>query len=249
VTLRPRAVLAVLILTGLAAMAVWAVSDLKPFGTPAGPADAWVKTAVHQRHSANVVNAITYDLRGFDTLGEELILFVAALGSAVLLRHGRGDDVEREAAERDTERGPRTADPLRVAGAALVGPVVVLGLWVVTHGHLGPGGGFQGGIILAGALLLVYAAGQMLALARLEPTALVEVAEAVGAMAYALVAIGGLVFASVAMFNFLPLGTTGMLLSSGTIVVLSVAVGVEVTGAVALILTEFLDQTLLRGRE
>ena len=68
-------------------------------------------------------------------------------------------------------------------------------------------------------------------------------------MAYALVAIGGLVFASAALFNFLPLGTTSMLLSSGTIAVLSCAVGVEVTGAVALILTEFLDQTLLRGRE
>ena len=246
---RPRAVLGLLVLAGLAALGVWAVSDLTPFGTPAGPADAWVKTVVHQRHSANVVNGITYDLRGFDTLGEELILFVAALGSAVLLRHGRGEEVEREAAERDTERGPRTADALRAAGAALVGPVVVLGVWVATHGHLGPGGGFQGGILLAGGLLLVYAAGQMLAVARLEPTAMVEVAEAVGAMAYALVAVGGLVFASAAMFNFLPLGTTGMLLSSGTIALLSVAVGVEVTGAVALILTEFLDQTLLRGRE
>jgi multicomponent Na+:H+ antiporter subunit B len=174
---------------------------------------------------------------------------VAALGAAVVLRHGRGDDVEREAADVDEERGPRTADPLRAAGAALVGPVVVLGLWVVTHGHLGPGGGFQGGIILAGALLLVYAAGQVVALARLEPEALVEVAEAVGALAYGLIAIGGLVFATVAIFNFLPFGTTSMLLSSGTIAVLSCAVGVEVTGAVALILTEFLDQTLLRGRE
>jgi multicomponent Na+:H+ antiporter subunit B len=245
VTLRPRAVLALLTLAGLAALAVWAVSDLQPFGTPSGPADAWVRTLAHQRHVANAVNGITYDLRGLDTLGEELILFVAALGTAVLLRHGRGEEVE----ESGEEEGPRTADALRAAGAVLVGPLVVLGLWVVSHGHLGPGGGFQGGIILAGGLLLVYAAGQVVALARLEPTALVEVSEAVGAMAYALVAIGGLVFASAALYNFLPFGTTSMLLSSGTIAVLSVAVGVEVTGAVALILTEFLDQTLLRGRE
>ena len=64
-------------------------------------------------------------------------------------------------------------------------------------------------------------------------------------MAYALVAIGGLVFAGAALENFLPFGTSGQLLSSGTIAVLSCAVGVEVTGAVALILTELLDQTLL----
>jgi multicomponent Na+:H+ antiporter subunit B len=131
----------------------------------------------------------------------------------------------------------------------LVGPLVVLGVYVVTHGHLSPGGGFQGGIILASGLLFVYAAGQVLALERVEPIALVEVAESAGAMAYALVAVGGLVFSSVALFNFLPFGTTGNLLSSGTIAILSVAVGVEVTGAVALILTEFLDQTLLRGSE
>jgi multicomponent Na+:H+ antiporter subunit B len=249
VSLRPRAVFAVLIGIGMAALVAWAVTDVTPFGTPAGPADAWVRTVAHQRHTANAVNGITYDLRGLDTLGEELILFVAALGTAVLLRHGRGERVEEEAAEVDEERGPRTPDLLRAAGAVLVGPVIVLGLWVISHGHLGPGGGFQGGIILAGGLLLVYAAGQVLALARLEPTALVEAADAVGAMAYALIAIGGLVFAGVALFNFLPLGTTGMLLSSGTIAVLSVAVGVEVTGGVALILTELLDQTLLKGRE
>jgi hypothetical protein len=64
-------------------------------------------------------------------------------------------------------------------------------------------------------------------------------------MAYALVAIGGLVFAGAALENFLPFGTTGRPLSSGIIALLSIGVGLEVTGAVALILTEFLDQTLL----
>ena len=45
-----------------------------------------------------------------------------------------------------------------------------------------------------------------------------------------LVAIAGLVFGVAAMDNVLPLGTTGSLLSGGTVPVLSVAVGVEVTG-------------------
>jgi multicomponent Na+:H+ antiporter subunit B len=243
----PRALLAALALAGLAALLVWAVSELTPFGTPSGPANAITRTLVRERHAANTVNGVTYDLRGLDTLGEELILFVAALGSAVLLRHGRGDDVERERA--GEEPGPPTADALRVAGAVLVGPLIVLGVYVVTHGQLTPGGGFQGGVILAGGLLLAYAAGQVVALERVEPTTLVEIADACGALAYALVALGGLVFASAALYNFLPFGTTGQLLSAGTIPVLSVAVGVEVTGAVALILTELLDQTLLRGGE
>jgi multicomponent Na+:H+ antiporter subunit B len=242
-TVRVRTAIAAVALLVLAAAVVWAASELTPFGTPSGPANRVTRTLVHERHVANTVNGVTYDLRGLDTLGEELILFVAALGSAVLLRHGRGERVEEQRAAEEPE--PPMPDTLRVAGAVLVGPLIVLGVYVVTHGHLTPGGGFQGGVILAAGLLLAYAAGQVLALARLEPTSLVEVADATGALAYALVALGGLVFAGVALYNFLPFGTTGQLLSSGTILVLSVSVGVEVTGAVALILTELLDQTLL----
>ena len=245
--LRARTVFAVVVLVGLGGMLVWAIVGLAPFGTPSGPANAVTRTLAEQRHVANTVNGVTYDLRGVDTLGEELILFVAALGSAVLLRHGRGEQVEAD--EGRDGSGSRLPDTLRDAGAVLVGPVVVLGVYIVAHGHLSPGGGFQGGVILASGLLLAYAAGQVVALKRVEPPSLVEVAEASGALAYALVAIGGLVFASAALANFLPLGTSGELLSSGTIAVLSVAVGVEVTGAVALILTEFLDQTLLEAAE
>jgi multicomponent Na+:H+ antiporter subunit B len=246
---RPRALVAAVALAGLAALLAWAASELTPFGTPSGPANAVVRTLVHERHAANAVNGVTYDLRALDTLGEELILFVAALGSAVLLRHGRGEVEEERDEEEDGPPAARIADALRVAGAALVGPLVVLGVYVIVHGHLSPGGGFQGGVIVAAGLLLVYAAGRIIALERVEPIALVEAVESAGAMAYALVAIGGLVFAAAALANFLPFGTTGNLLSAGTIPVLSVAVGVEVTGAVALILTELLDQTLLRGRE
>ena len=55
-------------------------------------------------------------------------------------------------------------------------------------------------------------------------------------------------FGVAVMDNFLPFGTTGSLLSGGTVPVLSVAVGVEVTAGVTLILSEFLDQMLLRSR-
>jgi multicomponent Na+:H+ antiporter subunit B len=238
-----RARLAAVALVGLAALVVWAAHDLTPFGTPSGKANAVARTLVHERHVANTVNGVTFDLRGLDTLGEELILFVAALGAAVLLRHGRGEDFEPH------EPGPPTPDALRVAGTVLVGPLIVLGIYMAVHGHLGPGGGFQAGIILAAGLLLVYAAGQVVALRRVEPLALVEAADAVGAMAYALVALGGLIFAGAALYNFLPFGTTGQLLSAGTIPVLSTAVGVEVTGAIALIFTEFLDQAVMERGE
>jgi multicomponent Na+:H+ antiporter subunit B len=102
--------------------------------------------------------------------------------------------------------------------------------------------------MLAGVLLLVFFAGRLLVLDRPRPIALIELAEAAGALAFALVAVGGLVFAAVALENFLPSGSLGELLSGGTIPLLQLAVGLEVAGAIALVLTELLDQAVLRDR-
>ncbi|UGS38358.1 MnhB domain-containing protein [Capillimicrobium parvum] len=243
---RARALLAVVSLAGLAALLAWAATGLNDVGDPPGPNATRVPLLLaHERQVANAVNGVTYDLRATDTLGEELILFVAALGVAILLR--TGPDREQEAQESDRERGRETSSALRVVGAVLVAPVLVLGLYVVTHGTLTPGGGFQGGVLLAAALLLVYAAGQVVALERLRPVDLVETAEATGALAFALVALGGIVFSGALLANFIGLAPMGALTSGGTIPVLSVATGVEVTGAVTLILTEFLDEALMRG--
>jgi multicomponent Na+:H+ antiporter subunit B len=231
----------------LAALAVWAVTGLPPFGHPRGPyATESVPAMVQERHVTNTVVGITFDLRGIDTLGEELILFAAALGSTLLLRAQRREGRVEEAVRRAEEQRTRMPPSLRALGAYVVGPTLMLAVYVIAHGNVSPGGGFQGGVIAAAALLLVYAAGQMVALEHVRPVALVELSEAVGAAAFVLVAIGGMVFATVAMANFLGFGTTGSLLSGGTIPVLNVAVGIEVTGAVTLIITEFLDQALLR---
>jgi len=244
---RARLVLGLGSLAGLGALLVWAVGGLPDFGHPRGPyADLAPRIMLDERHVANAVTGVTFDLRGFDTLGEEMILFAAALGAAVLLRAQRTEHEAEAAAAMEEERGPGTADALRALGAVLVGPVLLLGVYVVVHGALTPGGGFQGGVLLAGALLLVYAAGQVAAIRRVRPVALVEVADAVGAGAYMLVAVAGLVFGVAVMDNVLPFGTTGSLLSGGTVPVLSIAVGVEVTAAVTLILSEFVDQMLLR---
>jgi multicomponent Na+:H+ antiporter subunit B len=243
-----RRALALVMLAALAALATWAVTGLPDFGHPRGPyATAAVDLMLKERLVDNTVVGVTFDLRGIDTLGEELILFAAALGSTLLLRGQRRPGREEQAAEDAQERRARIPPSLRALGAYLVGPTLMIAVYVIAHGNLTPGGGFQGGVIAAAALLLVYAAGQLVAIEHVRPVALVEVAEAVGAAAYLLVAIGGIVFATVAMENFLGFGTEGSLLSGGTIPVLNVAVGVEVTGALTLILTEFLDQALLSG--
>jgi len=245
---RGRRLVALASLAVLGGWLVAAVAGLPDFGDVANRYSAEaVRLMLEQRNVTNTVVGITFDLRGVDTLGEELILFSAAVGSTLLLRAQRDETrAAEDRADAEQRRGEVPAST-RALGAALVGPVLVLGVYVVAHGPVTPGGGFQGGVLLAAALLGAYAAGQLVAVERLRPVELVEVSEALGAAAFAVVAIGGLVAAAgVAMANFLPLGSQGYPWSGGTIAVLNAAVGVEVTGAFVLILTELLDQALLR---
>jgi multicomponent Na+:H+ antiporter subunit B len=242
---RVRSLLALAALAALGATLVVAVTELEPFGHYPGPyGKVLAKVVPGERHTGQLVAATTFDYRGFDTLGEELILFTAACGCVALLRMRR-----RERGEQAAPARPAPSLAARALGGALVGPVVVFSAYVVMHGHLTPGGGFSGGVVGAGALLLAYTAGQSVRLGRVGSIGLLEASEAIGAGGFVLVALGGLIALGATLQNFLPLGTSGMLLSAGTIPTGNVAVGIEVVGAVALIVAEFLEQALLETRE
>jgi len=207
------------------------------------------RVAVPQRHATDVVTAVNFDYRAFDTFGEEFILFAAVLGVAVVLRSMRGEHERAPDTRGDLHHFPGTSSVLGAFALVLVGLTLVLGLYIVAHGAITPGGGFQGGVILAAALLAVFLAGEYVAVRVLAPHAAVETAEAFGAAGYGLVGLGGLVFASAFFENFLPLGTPAQLLSAGTMPISNLAVGLEVAGAFLLLWTEFFDQALvLRGR-
>lgn len=203
--------------------------------------------AVKERSSTAVVSAVNFDYRGFDTLGEEFILFAAVLVLALLLR--RLSEEHRDRHEREARHEHTTSAAVRITCAALVGPTVLLAIYITAHGHLTPGGGFQGGVIAATALLLVYLGSDYPTMQRLRPLPLVETAKAAGALAFVLLGLAGLVFAGAFLENFLPLGTPGNLVAAGTIPLLSIAVGLEVAGGFVLLLSEFLDQLLVIRRK
>jgi multicomponent Na+:H+ antiporter subunit B len=193
------------------------------------------------------VTAVNFDYRAFDTMGEEFILLASVTGLAILLRQHRGER-ERPSSEAEGPHFKDTSDALAALSLLLVGPTLVLGAYIVTHGTLTPGGGFQGGVILAAALIMAFLGGRYLVVKLVAPHAFVEAGEAIGAAGYAFVGIGGLVFAAVFFRNFISLGTSGQLLSAGTMPLSNIAVGLEVAGAFVLLWTEFLDQAIvIRG--
>jgi multicomponent Na+:H+ antiporter subunit B len=233
----------VLVIGGFA----WVVTGLPAFGHyhhRYGRVAA--RDAVPLRSVENAVNATAFDYRAFDTLGEEFILFISVVGVTILLRSLRGEDDPDRQAEAAGER--RGSDLTRWLGAALVGPLLVLGADVVTHGQLSPGGGFQGGVILAAAVAVLFVGGQYRILLRLRAISTwVEVADSAGALGFVMIAFGGLIGTGTFLFNFLPKGTSG-LLTGGIVPLTNVSVGIEVAGAVLMVCSELLQQRDLSKR-
>jgi multicomponent Na+:H+ antiporter subunit B len=199
------------------------------------------------RHATDIVTGLNFDLRAFDTLGEEFILFASVSGVALLLRHLR-DEHEEEERERQglsDHRFAGASDGLKLLSLILIPLLVSFGVYVVLHGALTPGGGFQGGVVLAAGPVAILLAGRYLSMKQVAPERLAEAADSIGAAAYALIGLGGLIFVGVFLKNPLPLGTPGQLLSGGMMPLNSIAVGLEVTGAFLVTWTEFLDQTML----
>ncbi len=126
--------------------------------------------------------------------------------------------------------------------------LVVVGLETVTHGQISPGGGFQGGVVLASALFVVYLATSYARVERFEAGSLVEGAEGLGAGGYVVVGVVALIGGSAYLTNVIGLGHAGNLVSGGTLPVINAVVGVEVAAGFVLLVKEFLDQTaVIRG--
>ncbi|MFF1835467.1 MnhB domain-containing protein [Streptomyces sp. NPDC058231] len=224
--------------SGLAVLLGAACFRLPDFGGDVHPYGDRAVRAALARHTANVVSAVNFDQRAFDTLGEESILFAAVLGTIVLLRQTRD--------ERPVAPAPaRVAPPVRRYALVLLPVTLLVGLYVVAHGQLSPGGGFQGGVVAATALHLLYIAVDYRALERIRPVGLYEVGDAAGEAAYLVLGLAGLLGGSAFLANtLLPYGTFNTLASGGTVPLLNAAIGMEVACAVVVLLARFLDQAV-----
>jgi multicomponent Na+:H+ antiporter subunit B len=223
-----------------AALLAWGVAGLPHFGHYRGPYGFVVsRIATPERHVSNAVNATTYDIRGFDTMGEEFVLFAAVTGVVLLLR-GAGrprdpDDVVR-------------SDVVRVFGAIAAAVVVLIGLWIVAFGFVTPGGGFQGGVAVAGGAVLLFATLGYRTWSKLGTEKLLDPLEGLGAGGYVAVGLAALASGLPFLTNMFGFGVAGTLRSGGSAALLNWAAAIEVAAANVILATEFIDEYLVRER-
>ena len=173
--------------SGLLAVLVIGLHGLPPFGGFHGAYGLLVdRLEPGRRHATDIVTALNFDLRAFDTLGEEFILFASVTAVALLPRHLRDEDDEPPRRSLDDHRFAGASDALRVLSLILIPLLVSLGVYLALHGALTPGGGFQAGVVLAAGPLAILLAGRYLALKRVAPQWALEALDGIGALGWLL---------------------------------------------------------------
>ncbi len=112
----------------------------------------------------------------------------------------------------------------------ITGLIFLYGIYIVLHGHLTPGGGFAGGVIISGALvLLVLAEGSAEALSELRKNA-ATLGESIGILIFLILGVTGIFFGHF-FLNFLIKGEPMQLFSAGVIPLCNIGIGIEVASA------------------
>lgn len=142
---------------------------------------------------------------------------------------------------------------VRSAADVLFPFIIIFGLYIISHGHLTPGGGFQGGAVVATAFVMIIVAYNYREIAgRLRKTIFTPV-EAMGLITFIVVALLGITAGAGFFYNWLantgslfglPVAfgsNPGMLNTGGVVPLMNLAVGMEVLAGLTLIVLYMLS--------
>ena len=137
---------------------------------PGNIADWLTDNSLPGGYGMNVVNVILVDFRAMDTLGETLVVALAALATSTLLGAGQSAEVRPKGLP---EFGSVL---LRQGMRPLASIMLAVSLVLLWRGHNYPGGGFIGGLVAAtgfALLVLTFGRGIQRGLGRVPPTVIV----------------------------------------------------------------------------
>ncbi len=179
----------------------------------------YAENAADELGAANLVTAVVVTYRGLDTLGEVSILF---LTSAIL---GFILSLKKTGSEDDKQVFLPASEILVTASKVMIPIIFIFGAYVFINGHLTPGGGFQGGAIIASAIVLSILAKPESKISH----SFISTIESIAGIGFIGAGILGIVLASGFLDNrIMELGTFGTLISAGAIPIIYIFVGMKV---------------------
>lgn len=179
----------------------------------------YAENTVTEVGANNIVTAIIVTYRGLDTLGEVTVLFLTASIIGLVL------SLESKNSSGPVKSRPDPGELLSTGSYLLVPLILLFGAYIFINGHLTPGGGFQGGAILASAILLLLLTHPVKRFSH----RIVTVLESISGLAFVVVGMLGIFLAGGFLDNsILPLGKAGELFSAGTIPVIYTFIGLKV---------------------
>ncbi len=145
------------------------------------------------------------------------ILFLSAAIVGFFLKIENTDNTERNL--------KYTSEILNTASQVLVPIMILFGVYVFINGHLSPGGGFQGGAIIASGLVLMFIAQPKKEIGH----KLINIIESISGVGFVLMGLAGVLFAGGFLDNnVIGLGKFGTLFSAGAIPIIYIFVGLKV---------------------
>lgn len=132
---------------------------------------------------------------------------------------------------------------IRIVSSAMVPFMQLFALYVITHGHYGPGGGFQGGVILAVSIMLLrLSLGKEVSYQKFSPE-LAAVVATIGILVFMLVGLIPLARGGMFLdYEYLPIpGMSGAALRSFGILIVEVGIGLAVFGTMVLIFDRLVE--------
>ncbi len=228
-----RDITALALLAGLAFLLALVLTEF-PYtnGSLNGIGQSILALAPKEVGTANIVTSVVLAYRGLDTLGELIILFVAATAAGMVLSNSPEEEAQNL---QPLVRFPAAGFVLQISSHLLFPFLLLLGAYIIVHGHLTPGGGFQGGAVLAAAFfipVLTSPAGPF----SHNVSSLVE-----GLAGGSFIVIGLLGLFGQGYF-LAPLGSPGIvgdLVSAGSLPLLYTAIGIKVGSELAGLLARF----------
>lgn len=189
--------------------------------------ERYIESGLQETGAVNIVSGMILTYRAFDTFGETNVLFIATCCVMIMLMLEE-KELEWQEEENNHRRFEPKNDVILMMAAKVLCPIIfVFGIYVILNGHLSPGGGFSGGAIIGAGMILYVSAYGFKKTQKWFNENIYKICKISALCTYGL--IGTYFYINGANGGaYTPFGIPGNIISSGIVLPINIAVGLEV---------------------